>query len=93
LPLRKNKVEKGLKKKGFQEPNPDKSHIVLVYYTLTGDKSRIATRISRGSDPDIQDCTIARMSKQCQITIPQFRNLVKCPLSQADYEELVARYL
>jgi hypothetical protein len=89
MPLDKKKTKKNLKKKGFFE-NPSKNHIHYTYFTLSGIKSSITTKISHSiKDKDISDDLISCMAHDCRITNQEFKDLANCPLSQENYEKTV----
>jgi len=82
----KEEVEKGLKNKGFKEKTKG-DHIFLIYYDMNGNKTSVRTKLSRSSAKDIDDSLQNLMSKQCKVKKQDFIELVKCPLSRADYEQ------
>lgn len=84
----KRKIEKGLNEKGFRKKNKD--HVTFRYIASDGTETSIFTHCSHGaSGNDIQDWVIAKMARQCKISPSQFKNLIICPLSIRDYEELL----
>ena len=83
-------VESALKAKGFRRREGD--HSYFIYYTEEGKKTSVQTKTSHGrGGADIPDNLISRMAKQCKLRTSEFRALVDCPLSQAEYEELLTR--
>ena len=81
-------VESALEAKGFRRRESD--HSYFVYYTQEGRKTPVRTKTSHGrGSADIPDSLIGRMARQCRLRTAQFRDLVDCPLSQAEYEELL----
>ena len=81
-------VESALEAKGFRRRETD--HSYFVYYTQEGKKTPVRTKTSHGrGGADIPDSLIGRMARQCRLRTAQFRSLVDCPLSQAEYEELL----
>ena len=82
-------VERALEAKGFRRREND--HSYFVYYTEAGAKTPIRTKTSHGKGgADIPNKLVGRMAKQCKLRIADFRDLVDCSLSQAEYEELLA---
>ena len=81
-------VESALQAKGFRRR--ESHHSYFVYYTEEGRKTPIRTKTSHGkSGADIPNSLFGRMAKQCKLRTAEFRALVDCSLSQADYEELL----
>ena len=81
-------VESALKAKGFRRR--ESHHSYFVYYTEEGIKTPVQTKTSHGKgSADIPDKLLGRMARQCRLRTAQFRDLVDCPLSRADYEELL----
>ena len=90
MALSKRTIEKGLRKKGFRKQNKD--HITFRYITSDGTETSIFTHCSHGAgSKDIQDGVIGLMAKQCKITANQFKDLIDCPLSVKEYEELLCQ--
>lgn len=84
---RKNVIS-GLKSKGFI-PH-DTHHKYFVFKTLSGKKTAINTRVSHGTQyKTLGDPLLNAMSKQCQLSKKDFLNLVDCPLSREDYENMM----
>ena len=82
-------VESALEAKGFRRR--ESHHSYFVYYTEEGVKTSIRTKTSHGKgSADIANNLLGRMAKQCKLRTAEFRALVDCPLSQADYEALLA---
>jgi len=81
----RSQVQSGLNKKGFTENSAD--HYKYIYYTIAGKKTSIWTKISRGTNhKDISRDNLKRMASQCHLTLMEFFDLIKCPLSREDYE-------
>ena len=81
-------VERALEAKGFCRR--ESHHSYFIYYTEGGMKTPVRTKTSHGkSGADIPDWLFSRMAKQCKLRTAEFRDLVDCPLSQADYEALL----
>ncbi|MCD4707018.1 MAG: hypothetical protein K8S62_04690 [Candidatus Sabulitectum sp.] len=88
MPKSKLVVEKALRKKGFWEDSGD--HHRFSYRTLSGEISRIRTHTSHSkSKKDISDKLIGQMAKQLKLSRAEFIDLVNCPLSQEDYENIL----
>ena len=82
------KVERALKAKGFR--TNESHHRYFVYYTEEGTKSPVRTKTSHGSGGfDLSSSLISNMAKQCKLRTTEFRDLVNCSMSQADYETLL----
>lgn len=86
--MKKQNVAKSLKGKGFDE-DKGRDHIYYTYRTLDGALTTVRTKISHGSSKDIDISLLGLMAKQCQLTIPSFRELTDCALSREDYEQKV----
>ena len=81
-------VERALKAKGFRPK--ESHHRYFVYYTEEGIKSPVRTKTSRGKGAaDISSSLISQMAKQCKLRTAEFRDLVDCTMSQAEYEALL----
>jgi predicted transcriptional regulator len=84
----RHKVANALCSKGFI--NTEKDHHRFIYYTLTGIKTAVFTKISRGaSHKGISKGILAQMAKQCRLSNAEFRDLLDCPLSREGYENLL----
>jgi hypothetical protein len=82
--LDKKKAYQNLKKKGFVDSdNHSGDHKYLEFYH--NDKLICYTKISNGSKKDLDAFLIKQMSNQCKITKLEFADLVNCPLSAAEY--------
>lgn len=81
-------VESALEAKGFRRREND--HSYFVYYTEGGLKTPVRTKTSHGKGgADIPNNLFSRMAKQCKLRTAEFRALVDCSLSQAEYEALL----
>lgn len=86
--FKKNDVDAALTKKGFVLRQSD--HSFFTYVTKDGKKSIVRTKTSHGnSGKDIDDGLIRRMATQCKLTNGQFKDLINCPLSRDEYEEIL----
>jgi hypothetical protein len=79
-------VEAGLIKKGFQLREGD--HHFLIYWSITGKKSPVFTKTSH-SHRDISDQLLGKMARQCRLPKGKFLDLIDCPLSRDEYEDLL----
>ena len=83
-------VESALEAKGFHRR--ESHHSYFFYHTEEGMKTPVWTKTSHGrGGADIPNNLIGRMAKQCKLRTADFRALVDCSLSQAEYESLLAR--
>ena len=81
-------VESALEAKGFRRR--ESHHSYFVYYTVDGAKTPVQTKTSHGKGgADIANHLVGRMARQCRLRTADFRRLVECSLSQADYEALL----
>ena len=82
-------MESALRAKEFRQRQTH--HSYFVYYTEDGEKTVIQTKTSHGRrGADIPNPLVGRMAKQCKLRSADFRALVDCTLSRADYEALLA---
>jgi hypothetical protein len=89
MPRPKTKVISGLTSKGFLESSGD--HVMLVYYTRDGRKTRIRTKASHTPKmKDIPDNLLSQMAKQCKLTKEEFLGVVDCPIKRDTLEALLA---
>jgi hypothetical protein len=88
MPLERRTVAAALGKKGFSSSSGD--HEFFTYYTVAGKKTSVWTKTSHGTGhKTLADPLVSAMAKNCGLTTPQFKLLVDCPLSRADYEKLL----
>ncbi|MCL2596277.1 MAG: hypothetical protein FWD66_01155 [Paludibacter sp.] len=86
--INKDKAYKSLHKKGFIDSDIHSiDHKYLEYYSEG--KLVCYTKVSHGSNKDLDDYLIRQMSQQCKLTKQQFSDLVKCPLSKEQYKEIL----
>ena len=79
---------KSLKKKGFidsEDRSPDHKYVEYFY----NGKFICYTKISHGSKGEIGDYLIRQMYTQCKIDKNNFIDLIKCPLSEEGYINLL----
>jgi hypothetical protein len=86
--LDKSKTYKNLKKKGFLDSTGHSSDHKYMEYYVRG-KLVLYTKISHGSDKDLNEHLIKQMSSQCKLTKKQFADLVNCPMSQDEYLDIL----
>ncbi len=79
-------VDSALQKKGFR--NKEGDHHYHLYYSMAGLKSRVFTKTSH-SQKSISEDLLSQMARQCRLTRQQFFNLLDCPLSREEYEEIL----
>jgi predicted RNA binding protein YcfA (HicA-like mRNA interferase family) len=88
LPVRaKRDVEAALKRKGFQQDDGD--HHWFFYWTSDGKKTTVRTKTSHGSTKDLGDGLLKEMAGQVRISKVQFLDLVDCPMSREQYQQLL----
>ena len=81
-------IENALVRKGFRRD--EKHHSFFHYYTEAGERTRVWTKTSHGrTGADINKGLFKRMARQCKLTADDFRDLVDCPMSRTDYEQLL----
>jgi len=86
MPRKQADVEYGLKNKGFLVA--DSHHHYFIYYSLEGKKTSVKTKTSHGQR-EISDDLIAKMARQLKVSRSVFLNLVDCPLSRKEYENIL----
>jgi len=79
-------VLRALRRKGFVESESRHKMLVLM---VEGRASRISTHVSHGPEETLSDALVALMAHQCHLSVPQFRDLVGCPLTAEDYVVLL----
>ncbi len=89
MPISARTVTRGLLRKGFRLT--ESRHRRFRYYKLNGERTRVVTLTSHGSDRDLDDRLLARMSRQLHLTRRQFDDLIDCRLAQADFEAMLRR--
>ena len=86
MPRPRRAVMVALARKGFSSSEGD--HTYFIYHTLDGRKTLAKTKVSH-SGKDIADAILGMMARQCKVTLPQFRDLVDCPLPREAYEDIL----
>lgn len=86
--LNKKKTLSNLKKKGFTDSvNRSGDHLYLDFFHEG--KLILHTKVSHGSNKDIDDYLIKQMSVQCKLTKLQFKEFAECTLSAEQYVEIL----
>ncbi len=87
-PLKANKVDKALRRKGFRvEESKHKKFILYV----NGKKQRIFTVMSRGTK-EISKGLVKTMMKQLKFdNFRQFWDFIECPMTYEDYVEYLRK--
>jgi len=86
MPRKRVDVEKGLLNKGFRGREGD--HHYFNYFNTQGKKTAVFTKTSH-SHTEISTGLISLMAKQCKVPKQILEQLVDCPLSQLQYENLL----
>lgn len=86
MPRDKREVDAGLASKGFAQRPGD--HDFFIYIGLDGKKSMAKTKTSHGRG-EIDDRLLSLMARQCGLTKKQFLDLVDCPMTREQLEELL----
>lgn len=84
--LDSRRVEKSLLAKGFVKDHGD--HLFFRLF-VNGKKTAIYTKISHGSRKTLGDGLVHMMAKQVKLSLPEFRDLVECRLSEEAYVKLL----
>jgi len=88
MPRPKAKVESSLLAKGFEKRQGD--HNYFVYVTTDGKITTVKTKTSHTKKmKDIGDNLLSQMAKQCYLNKSNLLNLIDCPLSQEEYENIL----
>lgn len=88
MTFKKREVESALESKGFERREND--HSFFIYHTISGQKTTVRTKTSHGSGGrDIDDSLIGSMAKQCRVNAQKFKDLIECPLSREEYEDML----
>lgn len=85
-PRKKGDVEKALRRKGFR--SRESHHTFWSYYSTEGKRTEIFTKVSHGHS-EISPDNLRKMAKQCFLTNSEFVDLMQCPLSREQYEEIL----
>ena len=79
--LDKDKTYSNLLKKGFSKASGDHKYLEFWYDNLY----ILHTKVSHGSNKDLDDYLVGQMSRQCKLNKSQFSDLARCPLSLDEY--------
>ncbi len=92
MPRKHREVCSGLLAKGFAEERQRK-HIHFVYEDLQGRTTIARTMVSHdaGSN-DIGDSLLGKMAKQVGLKKRQFEDLIDCPMTRAQFDEIVSKH-
>lgn len=84
-PIPVAQIKKALQEKGFT-PVDDRDH-TFYYFYYKGKKTKVRTKISRGSAyKDYDDELFGKMKSQlCLDNVKQVRDLLECPMSEKTY--------
>jgi predicted RNA binding protein YcfA (HicA-like mRNA interferase family) len=82
-------IRSALAKKGFEEVDTD-HHIYI--YIFEGKKTGIKTKVSHSSK-EIGDPLISEMKKQLKLSKSQFIELVNCPLTKEDLQNIYSSFI
>jgi hypothetical protein len=85
MPRSARAVAAGLREKGFRDREND--HTFFHLY-VDDKKTIVSTKISHG-EKEIGDTLLALMARQVKLSRKQFLDLVDCPLTLAQYIELL----
>jgi len=80
-----SKVKAALKAKGMVSAN---SHHTMFRMDVDGVLA-VVTRVSHSSRNEINDSLASKMARQCKLNLKQFWDLVDCPLSAAEWQDLI----
>lgn len=82
--LNSKKAYKNLKKKGFEDSKDRNNDNKYLEFHYNG-KMILYTKLSHGSEKDLNNYLIKQMSTQCKLSKQDFADLVNCPLSAEKY--------
>jgi hypothetical protein len=90
MPLDRSDVESALLLKGFTLS--ETHHKFFTYHTTQGKKTHINTHTSHGTGyKNLGDDLVKAMSRQCGLTMPQFKQLVSCTLDRNAYQQILVQ--
>lgn len=85
---KRDEVENGLERKGFNKSNND--HKKYIYYTFTGKKTSVWTKMSHGSNYNkLSEDMLRKIARQCRITRTDLDKFLDCPLTRENYESML----
>lgn len=85
MALSSQKTRKNLLKKGF---SVDNNHHKFLKFFHEGEMI-LHTKISHGSDHDLDNYLIKQMSNQCKLSKDEFCELALCPMSQEEFIKIL----
>jgi predicted RNA binding protein YcfA (HicA-like mRNA interferase family) len=92
MPRKHREVRAGLTAKGFVE-EPQRKHVHFVYEDLQGRTTIARTMISHdAAGNDIGDNLLSKMARQIGLKKRQFEDLIDCPMTRDEFNEIVAKY-
>jgi hypothetical protein len=83
--INSRKTYENLKKKGFYDVPGD--HKFLRFFH--NGNLILSTKVSHGSNHDLDDFLIGQMASQCGLNKKDFLDLVNCPLSEKKYISII----
>lgn len=90
MPKRRDEIERGLLRKGFE--NKEGDHHYYIYRNLSGQKTAIFTKTSHTPKlRELPDRLLSLMAKQCRLSKSDFFDLVDCSLSRENYEKMLEK--
>lgn len=90
MPIDKRDIERGLRKKGFEESSGD--HRYFTYHSQEGKKSRSWTKTSHSpKEKSLSSARIKQMAQQCGLNAAEFMELIECPMDRDAYESLMKK--
>lgn len=84
-PIKKRVVETALNKKGFDPKDGDHN---FFYLYVNGKKTSIFTKTSH-SHKEVSIQLINQMARQLKLTSSQFREFIRCTISEEKYIEIL----
>ena len=73
--------------KGFREHLKKDHH--YYYFYVSGKKSVVYTKVSRGPTHPIGKGLFSHMARQCGLVTPEFCDLIDCGLTEPEYRALL----
>jgi hypothetical protein len=88
MPFDTRKVINSLKKKGFKRGR-NTDHEYYIFWSIDGIKPGAKIHFSHGGNEELSDDLLSRMARQISLSLSEFRDLIRCPMSQIEYEEVL----
>ena len=89
MPRDRSDILSSLTSKGFELQQGKRDHDVL-FFTHKGLVQAVYTKLSRGSKrKTVGDSLLGRMSRQLKISRKEFDELVDCPMTANDYQQVL----